>query len=217
MGRVSHSSSSTSDQSASDPATPEVTPQITSQQAQRVNAPARAMLFSMIALLLILLPVVWLQPHPDKHPYKPSVNLSQVAHEAQGPAGFPVAAPKMPSSWNCNYARWNGDNADGVSFWDMGWATPSGAFFTVTQTKSANPTWIAQHTDNAVPAGSVQAAGTTWETRLVHQEKEEGPEKKAWIGKVGSTQVLVYGDGKESEAQDLLQAVADSVHQQSQD
>ena len=52
-----------------------VTPQITVKQAKRINAPARNMIISMVAMILILIPVLWLMPRPDKTPYRPQDNI----------------------------------------------------------------------------------------------------------------------------------------------
>ena len=39
-----------------------VVPQITQKQAKRINAPARNMIISMLAMVAILIPVLWLMP-----------------------------------------------------------------------------------------------------------------------------------------------------------
>ncbi|MFC2285680.1 MAG: DUF4245 family protein, partial [Corynebacterium matruchotii] len=66
------------------------------------------------AMVAILIPVLWLMPQPDKNPYRPQVNLSQVAAESTQQAGFPVAVPQL-ESWHYNYARWTGNTPDNIA------------------------------------------------------------------------------------------------------
>lgn len=75
--------------------TEQVIPQITKKQAARINAPARNMVISMIVMVLLLLPVIWLMPQPNKNPYRPTVDLPVIAYEASNQAGYPVAAAEQ--------------------------------------------------------------------------------------------------------------------------
>ena len=96
-----------------------MTPQITVKQSKRINAPARNMIISMVAMILILIPVLWLMPRPDKTPYRPQVNVAQVAFESSRQAGFPVAVPQL-EGWHYNYARGMVIRPDNIGFFKSG-------------------------------------------------------------------------------------------------
>ena len=117
-----------------------VTPQITVKQSKRINAPARNMIISMVAMILILIPVLWLMPRPDKTPYRPQVNVAQVAFESSRQAGFPVAVPQL-EGWHYNYARWNGNTPDNIGFFKSGQVTGKNHFIELTQRKEKTPPW----------------------------------------------------------------------------
>ena len=147
-----------------------VVPQITQKQAKRINAPARNMIISMLAMVAILIPVLWLMPQPDKNPYRPQVNLSQVAAESTQQAGFPVAVPQL-ESWHYNYARWTGNTPDNIPYFKSGQVTSKNHFIELIQAKDTNPTWVAQQVDNAAKQGTESISGVEWEVRSATSKK----------------------------------------------
>ena len=175
-----------------------VKPQLTESQVKRLNTPVRAMVFSMIALLLILLPFLWLVPRPDNDTYRPDVDLTKTAREASETAGYPVVAPRLDDDWHANFARWNSGSTDGVPFWEAGFVTPSQGFITVTQTNKENPTWVSQKTDAAPPTGKTDIDGITWSTR-VKQDKKDGDGTTAYVGEVNGTTLILSGDAEKDE------------------
>ncbi|WP_129662263.1 DUF4245 domain-containing protein [Rothia uropygialis] len=187
-----------------------VKPQLTESQAKRLNTPVRAMVFSMIALLLILLPFLWLVPRPDNQSYRPDVDLTKTAQEASETAGYAVVAPQLDDSWHANFARWNSGSADGVPFWEAGFVTPSQGFITVTQTDKANPTWISQKTDGAPATGKTDIDGVTWSTR-VKQDKNGGNGTTAYVGDVNGTTLILSGDAERDEFKDLAHQSMESL------
>lgn len=199
---------SSSGSSAADDAP--VTPQLTESQAKRLNTPVRAMVFSMIALLLILLPFLWLVPRPDNQTYRPQVDLTKTAQEAGEAAGYTVVAPRTDDSWHANFARWNSGSADGVPFWEAGFVTPSQGFITITQTNKANPTWISQKADGAPATGRTEIGGVSWETR-VKQGTDDSDKSMAYVGDVDGTTLILSGNAERGEFQDLAQKSMDSL------
>lgn len=190
------------DASASDE---QVIPQITAKQAERINAPARNMVISMIVMVLLILPVVWLMPQPNKDPYRPSVDVPLIAYEASNAAGYPVAAAQQ-EGWHYNYARWISGQADGIDYWETGQVTPSNKFLEIIQAGESNATWIAQKTGNAVPEASVNVGGLQWEVRTLVDPDDKEKITTFYIGEVDGTTLLVKGDAEPSEYQALIEA-----------
>ncbi len=224
MGRVSQSSPEHSDpqtdgtattaQSAAGEDTP-VTPQLTESQAKRINTPVRAMVFSMIALLLILLPFLWLVPRPDKESYRPQVDLTKTAQEASEAAGYPVVAPNLDEPWHANFARWNSGSTDGVPFWETGFVTPSQGFITISQTNKANPTWTAQKTNGAPATGHQDIHGVDWETH-VKPGKDNDSAGTSYVATIQGTTVVLSGDATKDEFSTMAENAVSSVKDSSQ-
>ena len=188
-----------------------VTPQITVKQSKRINAPARNMIISMVAMILILIPVLWLMPRPDKTPYRPQVNVAQVAFESSRQAGFPVAVPQL-EGWHYNYARWNGNTPDNIGFFKSGQVTGKNHFIELTQAKDTNPTWVAQQTDNATKQGTEQIAGVEWEVRAATSKKnnERVYSYVAHVPSAGgqSTTIILSGAADPAEFSQLADAAS---------
>lgn len=197
---------------ASDEDQQRVVPQITEKQAKRLNTPLRAIIITMVALLAITLPFVWLQPRPDNQSYRPEVDVAQTAAEASREAGYPVVDPQLEEPWHANFARWNAGATDGVAFWEVGYVTPSGGFITVTQTGDSNPTWLAQRTDSAPATGSVEAGGATWETR-VSRAADADETVTSYVGELEGTTVILSGTASDADFEDLSGAVVEHAGQ----
>lgn len=185
-----------------------VVPQITEKQAKRINAPARNMIISMVVMLLLIIPVLWLMPQPNKNPYRPSVDLPVVAYEASREAGYHVAAAEQ-EGWHYNYARWNTGAADGINYWSTGQVTPTSRFIEVVQAKDANPTWVAQQVKNAVPEAQVQLAGVEWEMRSLVDPEDKNKVTVSYIAELEGTTVIMMGDAETAEFQELAEATVD--------
>ncbi|WP_269929218.1 DUF4245 domain-containing protein [Kocuria massiliensis] len=204
------------DGSATDPTEPAagddtpITPQLTESQAKRLNTPLRAMVFSMIALLLILLPFLWLVPRPDNESYRPEVDLTKTAQEASEAAGYTVAAPQLNEPWHANFARWNSGAADGVPFWETGFVTPSQGFITISQTNKANPTWTAQKTNGSPATGHTQIGGADWETHVKPGKKDDSG-GTSYVANIQGTTIVLSGDGTKDEFSTVAEHCVTSV------
>lgn len=182
------------------------TPQITAKQSQRINAPARGMIISMAVLILLALPFFLLQPRPDGQTYRPNVDVSKEASYAADVANFRPLAPEPGDGYSPNFARWQGNTADGVDVWETGWMTPSARFIELVQTDQANPTWLAEVTEQAPKIGTREAYGTRWDT--YHKEDDKGQVTRAWVGQVDGSTVVLTGTASEDEFHHFAQAVA---------
>ncbi|WP_237233773.1 DUF4245 family protein [Rothia nasisuis] len=183
----------------------QVVPQITQKQAERINAPARNMVISMVVMVLLLLPVLWLMPQPNKNPYRPSVDLPVVAYEASEQAGYPVVAAEQ-EGWHYNYARWVTGQADGINYWSTGQVTPANDFIELIQATGTNPTWVAQIVGQAVPEATVSAGGVTWDVRTLVDPDDREKITTFYIGEVEGTTVILKGEAEPTEFQALAEA-----------
>lgn len=191
-------------------APPQPLPQITEKQARRINAPVQGMLISMAVLLLLVLPFVWLQPRPDAQPYRPDVDVAQEASYVADESPFPPVVPEPGEDWSANYARWNAGAAQGVPFWEIGWATPQGSFIGLVQTSMANPTWLAQQTETIPASATVEAGGVPWDVHV----REGSRNQKAltvYTGEVNGSTVVLKGDAPAAELDRLATAVVDDL------
>ncbi|MUN62458.1 DUF4245 family protein [Kocuria sediminis] len=181
-------------------------PQITEKQARRINAPVQGMIISMAVLLLLVLPFVWLQPRPDAQPYRPDVDVAQEADYVADEAPFPPVVPEPGEGWTANYARWDAGAAEGVPFWEIGWATPQGSFIGLVQTSLANPTWLAQQTEAVPVSASVEAGGVQWDVH-VREESRDQDALTVYSGEVEGSTVVLKGDAPGAELDHLATAV----------
>lgn len=184
-------------------------PRLTRKQADKVHAPARAMLLSMGALLLIVLPLFLLMPRPDAEPYRPDVDVAQEAGNAAEVAGFDPIAPDLGEGWSPNFARWNGESAEGVAYWEAGWVTPRSGFLSMTQTDQANPTWLLDRIDGIPQSGTAEAAGRQWEVHFGEDADDEP--RTAWVGEVDGTTVVLEGTAPDAEFDHAANAVVDAA------
>lgn len=145
------------------PDEPVVTPTLTAKQAKRANATVVGMLIATgITLAIVLLPVLL---NPYEKPQVRDVDVQAIASEAAADAGYDPLAPDLPEGWTSNYARWDSGINSGVPTWEVGYLTPDWDFIRLTETASANPTWISQTTDDSVVSGERTTGGTTWQLR----------------------------------------------------
>lgn len=186
-----------------------VKPQITPKQAERIFAPTRNMIISMVVLIAILIPVLWLAPQltNTKNFYQPNVDVHGNAYLASQAAGYPVAAPEL-DGWTYNFARWNGNQPDKVDYWNAGLVTKDQQYIELTQAKEANPTWVTSRVDNAAVVGTEDIAGVSWEVRSVTDKKEDKT-TTSYIGEVNGSTVILKGETAPTSFDQLAQAVVD--------
>lgn len=188
---------------------PQVTPQITSKQAKRINAPARGMIISMAVLVLLALPFFLLQPRPDGQTYRPDVDVAQEAGYAADVAGFEPLAPELGDGYSPNYARWQGNTADGVDRWEAGWVTPSSRFIGLVQTDQANPTWLVEQLDQAPQTGTREAHGVEW--RTYQAEDDQGRPARSWVGESDGSTIVLTGTATDEEFDHVAAAVVSAA------
>jgi len=143
---------------------------VTASQAKRLSQSVKGILISLALTVAVVVPVLLLNPPSNKNVYENRVDVGQTAQQVVDDLNFKAASPKLPDGWYANFARWNGGGTDGVSFWEVGYVTPTEGFIWMRQTKNANPTWISQVTKNAPVSGQRTVGSTVWEMRETADE-----------------------------------------------
>lgn len=181
------------------------TPVITEQQAKRVNAPIGGMIISVLVCALAFLPIWLLNAFPKEETYQRDINVQAEAERVDPVAKFHPLSPDLPDGWTSNFARWTSGGADGVSYWEVGFVTAEREFLSITQTADANPTWLAQQTEEAPPVGQRKIDGHSWQIR--HQPKVERSLVLEWKGST----VILKGTASDQEFDILAAAVTDEL------
>lgn len=181
-------------------------PQITTKQAAKINAPIRAMIISMVVLLLLLLPFLWLAPKPDAQPYRANVDVSEEAGYVADQAQFDPVAPELGADWSANYARWEANSQEGVPVWSVGYLSPDYRLVKVVQTAESNPTWLAQRTELIPVTDQREVGGISWDVRY---RDAQGKQEKftAWVGELDDSTVILTGKASEAEFEHVAKAL----------
>lgn len=102
---------------------------------------AKAMTYSVLATLAIVVAVLALAPQSDKD-FEPGVNVAAAEAEVADIAAFRPATIDAPESWRANYARWHSGTMDDVPAWNVGYLTGQDEFFGISQTANATGAWV---------------------------------------------------------------------------
>jgi hypothetical protein len=130
-----------------------------------LQATARDMLLSMLAVLGIVLVIVLLVPRPNAQPIR-AVDVASAAQNAAGRLSFAPAVPQgLPAGWVPTSADVR-NSADGVETWHIGYLTPDGHYASIEQ--AANPTtqWEVIMDSGGTDRPPQVVDGTTWEQRF---------------------------------------------------
>jgi len=184
---------------------PVVKPVIRAAAAKRANASVIGMIIALVVSVAAFLPIVLMNPAPKSEGYRPNVDVSAVAANAAGVAGFTPVAPNTGDTFSPNYARWESGTASGVPTWEVGYLTPKESFIGLVQTAKANPTWLLQETKNAPVTGSRNAGGLDWELR------DTGKGEKSMVLAHKGTTVILTGTAQLDEFAVLADAVVKSL------
>ncbi|MDR6985865.1 hypothetical protein J2Y66_000328 [Paenarthrobacter nitroguajacolicus] len=182
-------------------------PVIAAKAAKRANASVIGMVIALLLCVLAFLPIVLMNPAPKSEGFRPNVDVSAIARNAAGVAGFTPATPDTGAAFRPNYARWESGTGSGVPTWEVGFLTPKEAFIGLTQTAQANPTWVLQQTDNLPVTGTRNAGGQDWELR------DSGKEKRSMVLEYRGTTIILSGTASLDEFATLAAAVVKSVEQ----
>lgn len=178
------------------------TPVLTEKQAKRANQTFKGMLLSIGFTIAVLIPILLLNPGTKEENYKNPVDLQTVASEVAGVADFEVFAPQLSGSEYSNFARWQTNQVQGVSYWEFGLVLTNTKFVYVRQTADANPTWIANVTENAIPTDKLVLGNSEWEVRVKDKTTYMITERK-------DSTLIISSDTGQEELMTVVQAAED--------
>ena len=184
---------------------PPVKPVIAAGAAKRANASVIGMIIALALSIGTFLPIVLMNPSPKSDGYRPDVNVSAIAQNAAGVAGFTPLAPSAGDTFRPNYARWESGTGSGVATWEIGYITPRESFIGLVQTRQSNPTWLLQQVKNAPVTGTRNAGGRDWELR------DSGKGDKSMVLVHRGTTVILSGPAQLDEFSVLAAAVVTSL------
>lgn len=116
-------------------------PKLTRAQGNRLSQTAKAMTYSVLATLAIVLG--WLAINPQaNNEFDPGIDVEAVEAEVAEVAVFTPAVVDMPDTWRANYARWSSGTQDDTPAWNIGYLTDDEEFFGISQTANATGTWV---------------------------------------------------------------------------
>ncbi|MGY2743267.1 hypothetical protein ACVWZ8_000384 [Arthrobacter sp. UYCu723] len=184
---------------------PPVKPVIAAGAAKRANASVIGMFIALALSIAVFLPIVLLNPSPKSDGYRPDIDVSGIAKNAAGVAGFTPAAPSTGDAFRPNYARWESGTGTGVATWEVGYITPKQSFIGLVQTRQSNPTWLLQQVKNAPLTGTRNAGGRDWELR------DTGKGEKSMVLVHRGTTVILSGPAQLDEFTVLAAAVVTSL------
>jgi hypothetical protein len=180
---------------------------LTPNQAKRASSTARGMLLATAATIAVVLPVYFLNPTYTAETYRRDIDVSTIARQAAGDAGYLPAAATLPDGWSSNYARWVTGRSDGVDFWEVGYLTSDTGFIQLTQTDDANPTWTAQRVGDAQLSGSRTIAGLEWD--LLDASNGD----TVLTSEVDGATIILNGEAALTEFDTLGESVVEDVRQ----
>jgi hypothetical protein len=184
---------------------PAAKPVLAAAAAKRANASVIGMIIALVVSIAAFLPIVLMNPAPKTEGYRPDINVSAVAQNAAGVAGFTPVAPALGDTFRTNYARWESGTGNGVATWEVGYITPRESFIGLVQTRQSNPTWLLQQTNNAQVTGTRSAGGLDWELR------DSGKGEKSLVLAHRGTTVILTGTAQLEEFSVLAAAVVKSL------
>jgi hypothetical protein len=184
---------------------PPAKPVIAAAAAKRANASVMGMIIALVVSIAAFLPIILMNPAPKTDGYRPDVNVSAIAQNAAGVAGFTPVAPQPGDTFRTNYARWESGTGTGVATWEVGYITPRESFIGLVQTRQSNPTWLLQQTNNARVTGTRTAGGLEWELR------DSGKGEKSMVLVHRGTTVILTGSAQLDEFSVLAAAVVKSL------
>jgi hypothetical protein len=184
---------------------PPVKPVIAAAAAKRANASVMGMIIALVVSIAAFLPIVLMNPAPKTDGYRPNIDVSAVARNAAGVAGFTPVAADTGDTFHANYARWETGAGSGVPTWEVGYLTPKESFIGLVQARQANPTWLLEQTKSAPVTGTRNAGGRDWELR------DNGKGEKSMVLAERGTTVILSGSATLDEFSALAAAVVKSL------
>lgn len=170
---------------------------------------ARAMLFAMLPLVLVVLGIAGLTGRCSFSPMGPSfdpstaptVNATEELDTAARRVDFPVLRPELPDAWRANSADVRRVAPDSTAV-QVGWLTGRSHYVRLSQSRASETELVSFETEQRPRAlGTVDVGGRKWVVyRSIRSER-------AWVSERDDVRLLITGNGDEREFRTLARAV----------
>src|SRR5699024_1895765 len=141
-------------------------PKLTKSQSNRMSQTAKAMTYSVLATLAIVLGWMALNPQADNE-FDPGVDVAAAEQEVAKVAPVVAATVNAPYTWRANYAHGNLGEQHNIASLQAGYLTEDEEFFGISQTSYATAGWVDDQ---------VNAVGEATETTVANHDVTR------WIG-----------------------------------
>ncbi|MBI5161320.1 MAG: DUF4245 domain-containing protein [Micrococcales bacterium] len=179
-----------------------------SRRQRRANQTAFNLVIALVASLAVVAFLVIVVVRPDRQSLVEPVDWRAVADQAQQDSPRPLLVPRLSDGWAANRAEWNGDPADGVPVWDVGWVTPAKQYAALAQGIRGTDAWVADRLGKTRATGAVTIAGVDWTVYDRRDADDPGNLAYALAAELNGSRVVLSGTASTGEFRTLATAVA---------
>lgn len=130
------------------------------------------------------------------------IDYTGTLEQAREQAPYRVLAPEgLPAEWRATSARVESP-APGVTTWHVGFVTPQDEYAGLEQSDGPSADFVEEQTTGAQRVGSLEVAGTSWETWAGGSR-----DRRALVRRMGEVTVVVTGSASYAELAELAGAL----------
>lgn len=184
------------------------------RQRQTINN----LILSLLATLGVVLILVLIVPRGTGDFETRSVDVQELAQQAEPTAGQVLAAPLMEEEWLAKQAMIRHSKTDQVTHWYVGYTTPSYNYAAVVQgfdseSMPANETWAAGQLENKLATDVKTIAGYEW---TVYEHLEDDPKETnvtyGLMTETAEARLIVFGTATVTEIELLAKNTIESLN-----
>lgn len=156
-----------------------------------------------------------------------NVDVAQLAKASTDTAGIPLASPQLPQGWLAKQAEMRFSQDEQVTYWYIGYTTPSNNYAAVMQgsvtemdaneqvTKPAGVAWLKKQLEGKKATGETEFAGRQWQ---VYDHQKDNPDSSnvllAYVTYYEHFTLVISGTATEAEIKELATQTVNSIPNQ---
>jgi uncharacterized protein DUF4245 len=180
------------------PEAPAATPGAPEAPARAPGGPSRALVLSLLAVLLVLIAIIPLRHHGAVAP----VDYRDELARARADAPYHVLAPdRLPIGWLVTRAAYDPD-VSGAATWHLGLITPGGKYAGVAQSNGPWRLFEIRQSNRGLPHGEISVDGKLWR-RQYRKERDV----RTLVRMSGGVTTVVSGTASYDELELLLRSL----------
>ncbi|WP_166987255.1 DUF4245 domain-containing protein [Canibacter zhoujuaniae] len=175
------------------------------------------LIYSLLVTLGFLALIVLIVPRGTGDFTTRNVDVQQLAEGASDTFGQTVANPAVGDKWLAKQAKVRFDREELVTYWYIGYTTPSGNYAGVAQGHNnemlpADARWVNKQLEGKKQTGTASFAGYDWQ---VYDHSSDSADSSnvlwAYVTELPQATLIVSGTGSEAEIRDLAEKTAVSL------